>query len=383
MKICVVTGTRAEYGLLYWILKELQSRPEVELQIVATGAHLSEDHGLTYREIEKDGFRIAEKVPILQQGDTWADITGAMARGVAGFTAAFSKLKPDVLVLLGDRYEMLAAAQVGLVAKIPMAHLFAGDVTEGAFDEAIRHSITKMAHLHFVTSEDSARRVRQLGENPDFIFNFGSPGLDHLLRTTLLTQAQLETQLGCPLRAKNFLVTYHPETLNGDETGDGIEELLKALSAQSKDTLLLFTAANADPGGQAINKKIEQFVSGHENGIKVDSLGQIRYLSCLQYFDLVIGNSSSGLYEAPSFQLPTINIGDRQKGRLRAASVIDCEASEQKISAAIAAGLKLDCSKVINPFGDGHSSVKIVKQLLSLKQPLSLLNKKFFDLEIL
>jgi UDP-N-acetylglucosamine 2-epimerase (non-hydrolysing)/GDP/UDP-N,N'-diacetylbacillosamine 2-epimerase (hydrolysing) len=377
--ICAVTGTRAEYGLLFWLLKEIQKHAEFNLQLIVTGAHLVPEFGMTVQEIERDGFAVSHRVPIVQPGDDWTAVTKAMARAVDGMTNAVRELQPDLMLIPGDRYEMLAAAQVALVSNTPIAHVFGGDSTEGAFDEAIRHSITKMAHLHFVTTEEAKARVRQLGENPDYIFNYGSPGLDHIQRSALLDRAALENQLGLRLRARNVLVTFHPETLYAGRTQ--LHELLSALATLPADHLLVFTGANADPGGKAINQMLEEFVAQHENSALILSLGHARYLSALKNFDVVVGNSSSGLYEAPSFKIPTINIGGRQKGRVRAASVIDCACTKNDILAAIRRASSLDCSKVSNPYGDGRSSPRIVQQLIEIKDYRSLIRKKFFSLE--
>ncbi len=376
-KICVVTGTRAEYGLLYWVIKEILNSSDLKLQLVVTAAHLSQEHGETIKEIENDGMPVAAKVSTLGSGDSWSIATNAMARGLVGFTEAFEKLKPDLLLILGDRYELLPAAQVAMMSNVPIAHIAGGDITEGAVDNSIRHALTKFSHLHFVTNEASGVRIRQMGENPDHFFNFGSPGLDHLLRTPLFTKSELESELKFSLKKKNYLITFHPETIGFEK--NKMEPFFAALDSLHGDVLLLFTGSNADPGGRVIDAQVDKFVAQKPNRHKVSSLGHKRYLSCMKYFDMVIGNSSSGLYEAPSFKIPTVNIGDRQKGRLRASSVVDCELSMQSIKDAIKRASDLDCSKTINPYGDGHAAEKIVKQIRAIPDFSVLLNKKFYS----
>lgn len=380
LRIGVVTGTRAEYGLLFWILKRLQDDPMLGLQLVISGAHLSPAHGLTYRDIEADGFRIACKVDLALEDDSVVGVTKALGRAAIGFADALAELRPDVLVLLGDRYETLAAAQAALIARIPVAHIAGGDVTEGAYDDAIRHSITKMSHLHFVTHEAAARRVRQLGEDPARIFNVGNPGLDYLRHLTLLEGESLARELGFSFRRHNLLVTYHPETLDQESTASRIAVLLAALERLGKDVGIIFTFPNADTGNQAIRQQIETFVSRHDNSCVFASLGQHRYLSVLNAVDAVVGNSSSGILEAPSLRTPTVNIGDRQKGRPQAASVINCGYSADDIVSAVHRAFELDCRAVTNPYGDGHASEKIVAILKKIDDPQKLIKKHFFDL---
>lgn len=379
-RVCVVTGTRAEYGLLFWVLKRLRDEPGLELQLVVTGAHLSPAHGLTYRDIEADGFRIACKVDLVLGDDSVVGVTKALGRATIGFADALAGLRPDMLVLLGDRYEIMAAAQAALVARIPVAHIAGGDVTEGAYDDAIRHSITKMSHLHFVTHEAAARRVRQLGEDPARIFNVGNPGLDHLQHLTLLEGDNLARELGFSFRRRNLLVTYHPETLDRESTASRMSVLLAALERMGRDVGIVFTLPNADTGNQAIREQIENFVSRHDNTCVFASLGQHRYLSVLNEVDAVVGNSSSGILEAPSLHMPTINIGDRQKGRPQATSVINCGYSADEIVSAVHRAFELDCRAVTNPYGDGHASEKIVSILKKIDDPQKLIKKHFFDL---
>lgn len=381
-RICVVTGTRAEYGLLYWLMKEILADPDLELQIIVTGMHLSPEFGLTYNLIEEDGFIIDAKVEMLLSSDTPVGIAKSIGLGVIGFAEAVDRLKPDLLVLLGDRFEILAAAQAALVARIPIAHIAGGDVTEGAFDEAIRHSITKMSHLHFVTNEMSARRVRQLGESMDSVFTVGSPGLDHIWRLPLLDREELENSLGFRFMAKNLLITFHPVTLDQCGPAPHFRELLTALETVGPEVGLLFTMPNADPCSREIMRMIDDFAASHHNAKAFASLGQLRYLSAIAHVDAVVGNSSSGLYEAPSFKKPAVNIGDRQKGRLQAGSVINCAPEAAAIKAAIDRAFTMDCSEVVNPYGDGESSHRIVSILKKTSDFSSLLKKRFCEVPV-
>ncbi len=375
----MVTGSRAEYGLLYWLMREILDDPDLELQTIATGMHLSPEFGLTYRAIEADGFAIDAKVEMLLSSDTPVGVAKSAGLGVIGFADAFERLKPDILVLLGDRFEILAAAQAALVMRIPVAHIAGGDVTEGAFDESIRHSITKMAHLHFVTNEIAARRVHQLGEDPSRIFNVGSPGLDFVKRFERMDRQRLEKELNFRFLKKNLLVTFHPVTLDDEPAEVQFEELLKALEGLGEDVGIIFTMPNSDTGNHVLFALIERFVAIHANSKAYVSLGQVRYLSAMAEVDVVVGNSSSGLYEAPSFGKPTVNIGDRQKGRLMAQSVICCQPDAVAIAEAITLALEMDCSGVINPYGDGGSSIRIKETLKEIGNPAQLLKKRFFD----
>lgn len=381
-RVCVVTGTRAEYGLLYWVLKEIAKTPGLELGIIVTGAHLSPEFGLTYREIEADGFRIDAKVEMLLSSDSAIGISKSLALGVAGCAEVIDRLRPDLLVLCGDRYEILAAAQAALIAKVPVAHIAGGDTTEGAYDEAIRHAVTKMSHLHFVTNRQAAQRVRQLGENPAHIYEVGSPGVDYLKRMPLLDRGQLEAALGFRFRARNVLVTFHPSTLDRARVTDQFHALLSALDLLGDDLGILLTKPNADVDGRTLFPMIDQYVAQHSNARAFVSMGHVNYLSAMAQVDAVVGNSSSGLYEAPSFRKPTVNVGDRQKGRLRAESVIDCEVTAEAIVAAVRAAFVKDCSQVSNPYGDGDASGKIAKVLagLTAAQLRDLIKKPFWDL---
>jgi UDP-N-acetylglucosamine 2-epimerase (non-hydrolysing)/GDP/UDP-N,N'-diacetylbacillosamine 2-epimerase (hydrolysing) len=381
-KICVVTGSRADYGLLYWLMKDIQADMDLQLQIVVTGMHLSPEFGLTYQVIETDGFIIDAKVEMLLSSDTPVGIAKSMGLGVIGFADTLDHLRPDILVLLGDRYEILTAAQAAMVARIPIVHIAGGDVTEGAFDEAIRHSITKMAHLHFVTNETSARRVRQLGENPEHIFNVGSPGIDYIKRMKLLGRSELEDALDFKFREKNLLITFHPVTLETQLAETQFQELLTALDSLGENFGIIFTKPNSDIDGRAIIRLMDNYAATHSNAKVYTSLGQARYLSAMSQVDAVVGNSSSGLYEAPSFGKPTVNIGDRQKGRLQAKSVINCRPETGAIAEAILQALASDCSDAVNPYGDGNSSIRIRDRLKQIIEPSSLLKKHFFDLVV-
>lgn len=320
-KICIVTGTRAEYGLLYWLMKEIQAEKELELQLVVTGAHLSPEFGLTYKQLEEDGFIINEKVEMLLSSDTPVGIAKSMGLATIGFADTFERLNPDVLVILGDRFEMLAVAQVAMVMQIPIAHLHGGELSFGAYDDSIRHSITKMATWHFVSTDSHQKRVIQLGENPNRVWNVGALGIENIIKIPLLTKENLFNELGLDSSKSMFLITFHPET-NGNT--NGIMELLTVLN-EYKQFNLVFTKANADNGGRLINEAIVKFVEQNTNAYVFTSLGQLRYLSAVKYAKAVIGNSSSGLIEVPYLQTPSVNYGNRQAGRERPSSVFDAE----------------------------------------------------------
>jgi UDP-hydrolysing UDP-N-acetyl-D-glucosamine 2-epimerase len=381
-RICVVTGSRAEYGLLYWVLHDLRTCDGVQLQLIVTGMHLAREFGYTVEQIQRDGFSIDRRVEMLLSSDTPSGVAKAIGLGVIGMSDAFDQLQPDIVVLLGDRFEILAAAQACLVHKIPVAHIAGGDTTEGAFDESIRHAITKMAHLHLVTNEVSAKRVRQLGEDSRRIHVVGNPGLDHLKRSALFDKQALEAALGARLGARNLLVTFHPVTLELDNGIEQFNELLAALDSMDADTVLWFTRPNADPGGRAIVSTLDAWATQRPDRVHVyGSLGQLLYLSLMARVDAVVGNSSSGLYEAPSFGVATVNIGDRQRGRLAAASVLHCAAEHHAIAATITRAIALDCSAVVNPYGDGCSAQRIVELLRAMPLSAELLKKPFHLLE--
>ena len=381
-KICFVTGTRAEYGLLYWLMKEIQSDDNLELQIIVTGMHLSPEFGLTYKEIEKE-FSINKKIEMLMSSDTSVGISKSMGLAQISFAEAYEELKPDIIVLLGDRYEIFSAASAAMIARIPIGHIHGGETTEGAFDEAIRHSITKMSHLHFVATEKYRCRVVQLGENPETVFNFGAPGLDNVYNLNLLSRNEFENSIGFRLDKRNLLVTFHPATLEKSTTHEQFQQLLDALD-DLKDTHIIFTKANADTDGRVINSMIDSYISiNSDKAIAFNSLGQLRYLSALQYVDAVVGNSSSGLTEAPSFKIATINIGDRQKGRIKADSVIDCLPEKKCVLRAIDqvydSAFQTNLASVDNPYGKGGAS-KLIAEKLRIHSLLDILKKKFNDM---
>jgi len=312
--ICIVTGTRAEYGLLYWLMKEIQVDPDLKLQIIATGMHLSPEFGLTYRQIEKEGFKIDRKIEMLLSSDTPTGISKSMGLGMIGFSEAYVDLKPDIIVLLGDRFEIFSAASAAMIARIPIAHLHGGESTEGAFDEAIRHSITKMSHLHFTATEEYRRRVVQLGESPDRVFNVGGLGIDNIKKLKLMSREEFENSIDFKLSSKNLMITFHPVTLEHATSREQFQNLLNALD-ELHDTRFIFTKPNADTEGRVIIKMIDDYVSRNKyEAISFVNLGQLRYLSAMQFIDGVVGNSSSGLAGGPTFKIGTINIGDRQRG---------------------------------------------------------------------
>ena len=381
-KICVITGTRAEYGLMRWVMQGIKDDPELTLQVVATGMHLSPEFGLTYREIEKDGFQIDRKFEMLTSSDTPVGIAKSMGLGLIGFADVLNELKPDLIVVLGDRFEIFAAVSAALVARIPVAHLHGGETTEGAFDEALRHSITKMAHLHFVAAQEYRQRVTQLGEHPDRVFLVGGLGIDNIKRLKLLNREELEASIDFKLGHKNLLITFHPVTLENSTATEQMAELLAVLDGL-KDTQLIFTMPNADNDGRALIEMVQQFVAQHTNARAFLSLGQLRYLSCIAQVDGVVGNSSSGLAEVPSFKKGTINIGDRQRGRLRAKSVINCEPTRQSIEGALeklyTAAFQASLSQVQNPYGEGGASEKVVKTIKHCALD-GIAKKSFYDL---
>ena len=381
-RICVVTGSRAEYGILQGLIKEIQESQVLELQLVVAGMHLSPEFGLTYREIEQDGFRISRTVDMQLTSDTSVGIAGSLGLGTIGFGEAFHALKPDLLVLLGDRFELLAAASAALVALIPIAHIHGGELTEGAYDDAIRHSITKMAHLHFTASEAYSSRVKQLGEQPTKVFCVGALGIDNIVRLPLLRKDEVEKYIGLSLKGKSLLVTWHPETLRPERTCEDFQNLLDVLR-KYESINIIFTKSNADNEGRRINQMIDEFVSiCPDNVVAYTSLGQLRYLSTLKYVTGVVGNSSSGIIEAPSLQKGTVNIGNRQLGRLRATSVIDSQPDVTSIQNAIerlfSREFQSTLSTVSNPYGEGDVASKIVSVLETCSLD-GILRKRFFD----
>lgn len=380
----MITGSRAEYGLLYWILREIDEARELELQIVVTGMHLSNEFGLTVKEIEEDGFRIERKVEMLLSSDTAVGVTKSTGLGMIGFADVFQSLKPDIVVLLGDRFELVAAAYAALFAVIPIAHIHGGELTEGAFDDAIRHSITKMANLHFTSADEYRRRVIQLGENPNNVFNVGAPGIENINRHPLLKRDDVERQIGLKLEQRSLLVTFHSSTMDPGSSEESFRTLLNVLDRLEK-TSVVFTKANADTEGRIINQMIDEYVFTRASAVAYTSLGQIPYLSLMKSVSGVVGNSSSGIIEAPSLKVGTVNIGDRQKGRVRAASVIDCKTDEKSIDSALrclfSADFQQGLDSVVNPHGGGSVAEKVVGHLR--KSPLEGLAKKpFFDLAV-
>jgi GDP/UDP-N,N'-diacetylbacillosamine 2-epimerase (hydrolysing) len=381
-KVCVITGTRAEYGLLYWTLKALEKEPAVDLQICVTGMHLSPEFGLTYQQIEADGFTIDYKVETLLSSDTGTAIAKSIGLGTIGFADAFQQLQPDVILVVGDRFEILAAVTAALAMRIPVAHCHGGELTKGAIDEAIRHSITKMSHLHFVSTSEYKKRVIQLGEAENRVFEVGALGLENIDQK-LISKEEFEKRIGRPLAQQNFIITYHPETLSKTPIEEQLMALFDALD-QFPDTLLVFTQPNADHQGRLINEKINTYVAQNiERAVFFPTLGNSAYLTALSLMDLVIGNSSSGIIEAPSFGTPTINIGNRQKGRVQAKSIINAPAVKKDIIKAIESGLNLNkrnkMNSIINPYKGEFPSKVIVEKLRSI-EPKGLMNKAFNDL---
>jgi GDP/UDP-N,N'-diacetylbacillosamine 2-epimerase (hydrolysing) len=381
--IAVVTGTRAEYGLLRHLIKLINDSDEFELQLVVTGSHLSKKFGETYKEIEADGFVINRKIDLLLASDTPLGLAKSTSLGVAGFGEVFDSINPDLILVLGDRFEILSAVIAAMFARIPIAHLHGGEITEGLIDEAIRHSITKFSHLHFVGNEEYRKRVMQLGENPDLVFNVGGLGVDAIKNINLLTKSELENSLGIKFKNKNLLITFHPVTLEKNTSHSQMVELLNALS-DFEDTCLIFTMPNADTDSQIIFELIEDFVIKNINAHFFTSLGQLRYLSCLAQVDAVVGNSSSGLTEAPTFKKATINIGDRQKGRVQSNSIINCNPIGAEIKNAIKKSYSDEFKKLLlsteNSYGDGGAAKRIIN-ILSKVNFNALIHKKFFDLE--
>lgn len=381
-KICIITGSRADFGLLRWVMETIQKSPMLTLQVMATGAHLSPDFGMTYRDIEAVGFRIDRKVEMLLSSDSAVGVTKSIGLATIGFADAFEEMKPDLVVVLGDRYEILAAASAAMIAHIPVAHIHGGERTEGAFDDAIRHAVTKLSHVHFVAAEEYRRRVIQLGEHPSRVHLVGALGIDSILRVQLLSRSALEESLGFRLGTRNLLVTFHPETLLPGMAECHTAELLDALG-QLDDTHIVFTLPNADTEGRKISHMIEDFVTTHERSRIFASLGQLRYFSLIAQVDAVVGNSSSGIIEVPSLKKATVNIGNRQKGRIRAKSVIDCEPNRNDIMKALMAvrdpAYQQKLASSVNPYDMGGASEAIVRVIEKLNTA-SLMRKQFFDI---
>lgn len=381
-KVCVITATRAEYGLLKPLMQLIKASNQLQLQIIATGAHLSPEFGLTYKNIENDGFVIDEKVEILLSSDTAASIVKTMGMAMMGMADVLPRLKPDLIVILGDRYEMLSIASAATIFKIPIAHLHGGEITEGAYDDAIRHSITKMSHLHFTSTEEYNNRVIQMGENPENVFNVGAIGLDNIRDLKLLSKEELETDLDIKFKKYNYQVTFHPETLGSLSSAEQFQNLLNVIEKQ-EDSFFIFTKANADTDGRIINQMIDDFVKKHADIAKAfNSLGTLRFLSTVRICTAIVGNSSSGILEAPSLCTPTINIGDRQKGRTQASSIINVDNSEKSIFSGFQLVKNLiienKISEVKNPYDNGGAAQEILNKILEFKTIKT--NKSFYNL---
>jgi len=382
-KIAVFTGTRAEYGLLYWLLKDIQADAELDLQLLVSGTHLSPEFGCTYQQIEQDGFSIDEKIEILLSSDTAVGVAKSMGLGVLGFADALNRLQPDALVILGDRFEALAAAQTAMILRIPVVHLHGGEITEGAYDDAIRHAITKLSYLHCTSTDEYRNRVIQLGETPSRVKNVGAIGLDHISRSHFITVAELSKSLCFTLSKPYLLVTYHPVTLANEEPVSTFQALLDSLD-EFPEYQIILTYPNADDGGRSIIPLLENYAkSNPERVLAIPSLGQKRYLSAVKHSAAVIGNSSSGIIEVPSFDVATINIGLRQKGRLSAKSVIHCAPHKNDIVNAINVGInkayKINDDVIFNPYGQGDASGQIVALLKEFKSSTV---KSFYDLTV-
>lgn len=383
-KICIVTGSRAEYGLLKPLMDEFSGDGSIALQVMATGMHLSPEFGLTYKEIEKDGFHIHDKIEILLSSDSAIGIAKSMGLAMSGFAEAYERLAPDIVVVLGDRFEIFSAVAAALVSRIPIAHIHGGELTEGAIDDAFRHSITKMSHLHFTSLEEYRKRVIQLGEHPDRVFNVGALGLDNIKRIKLLSKSSFEEKFGLKFNEHNLLVAFHPVTAEINTSQEHFRNVLNTLDSL-KDTNIIFTKANADTGGRIINKMIDDYASAHSDKAFVfTSMGQQGFLSAMRFVDAVVGNSSSGIIEAPSFKVGTINIGDRQKGRVKAKSVIDCVPAKASIGAAIRKLYSVEFQEGIksveNPYGDGNTSKRIAK-ILKRRSMDNVFRKSFYNID--
>lgn len=381
-KVAVFTGTRAEYGLMYWLMKDIQNDPDLQLQLLVSGMHLSPEFGLTWQQIEKDGFSIDEKIEILLSSDSAVGTAKSMGLGVLGFADALTRLKPDLLVILGDRFEALAAAQTAMILRIPVFHLHGGEITEGAYDDAIRHAITKLSYLHGTSTLEYRNRVIQLGEDPARVENIGAVGLDHLKRGSFMTVKELAESLKFPLSKPYFLVTYHPVTLSNEPPADSFKALLEALD-EFADHQVIITYPNADDGGRQIIPLLEEYARKHiDRVVAIPSLGQVRYLSAVKHAVAVIGNSSSGIIEVPAFDVPTVNIGDRQKGRLAAKSVLNCQAEKSdiinSIQQAVHRTYKIADEVIDNPYGQGDASARIINMIKSMQ---FIPNKTFYDLK--
>jgi len=384
-KICVITGSRAEYGLLRPLIEEICGDLDLRLQLLVTGMHLSPEFGLTYREIEKDGFKIDAKIDIQLNSDASVGISKSMGLAMVGFARLYERLNPDLIVVLGDRFEIFSAASAALISRRPIAHLYGGEVTLGSFDDSFRHSVTKMSNLHFTSTEEYRKRVIQLGENPARVFNVGAIGLDNIKRLNFLSKQELERELRFKFNKRNLLVTFHPVTLEDDSVSQSqFKNLLDALN-DLEDTNVIFTKANADPGGRLINALMDSYTKRSKcRAVTFASLGQIKYLSTMQYVDAMVGNSSSGIMEAPSFKIGTINIGDRQQGRIRTGTTIDCRPTKEAIKSAIKRLYSKEFQRKLktakNPYGEGKAAKKI-KKILKNYDLRNIIKKVFYDID--
>lgn len=380
-KIAVVTCARSDYCLMYWVIKGIHDDPDLELQLIVTGMHLSPEFGLTYEDIVKDGFPIAEKVEIIMSSDTEVGIGCSIGLGVIGLSQTLPRLKPDMVVLLGDRFEILAAAIAAMVHKIPVAHIHGGESTEGLIDEPIRHSVTKMSYIHFPSTDFYAKRIMQMGEEDWRVFPFGAPGLDNIYKLDLLSRDELAKELNLSLNGKLIVVTFHPVTLEKEDPRKQFNELLLAL--EKTDAEIIFTFPNADTHGRGLIELINNFCRTHSKAGGHCNLGQLRYISLLKLADIMVGNSSSGIIEAPSLKLPVVNIGDRQRGRIRGRNVIDVECKSESIYQGIIKGLSEDfiasLQDMVNPYGQGNSSARIVDKLKDVEISQHLIKKRFAD----
>jgi UDP-N-acetylglucosamine 2-epimerase (non-hydrolysing) len=379
-RIAFFTSSRAEYGLLRPLMAEVLSRPGLALQVIVSGTHLSEAHGATWREIVTDGFSIDARVEMEIAVEDTESVAQSAAQVLSGVATALARLKPDVLVLLGDRYELLAAAQAAVLSRVPIAHIHGGEATEGAIDESIRHAVTKLSHWHFAAAEPYAQRIRQMGEASDRVWNVGAPAMDNIAALNPVLKDDLEAFLGLTLRTPTFLVTYHPVTLEGDGGLDAMQALLTALD--SYDGAIVMTGVNADPGASAIRASLKNYADDRRDRVVlIESLGARRYLSLMRYVDAVVGNSSSGLLEAPAVGVPTVDIGPRQKGRLRAPSVIHCGENvaeiRQALDTALSAGHRAIAARRESPYGQAGAARRIVNQLATAD--VSVLIKPFVD----
>ncbi len=383
-KICVITTSRAEYGLLFWLMKGIKEDPDIQLQLIVTGTHLSPEFGSTIDRIREDGFHIDRSFDLRMHNDSPTGISHSLAIAIDGFATALATLKPDIIVLLGDRFEILGAATTALIANIPIAHIHGGELTLGAIDDSIRHSVTKISALHFAATDEYRQRIIQLGEDPKRVFNVGGMGLDNIRKLKFFTKKELEADLNIKFQKKNLLITFHPETLEPENSDHHFNELLAVLE-EEKETLLIFTLPNADVGNQSLLSILEKFVGKHhDNSVLFKSLGQVRYLSVMKQVDAVVGNSSSGIIEAPSFRIATINIGNRQKGRIRAKSIVDCEPNRESIKMAFvnlnSGAFKESLRHIKNPYGNGGAADKVIRQLKTCNF-VDLRYKKFHDIK--